>query len=116
MTRLILHYSAGLIESTLATFDIEDSHTKLRKAIKASIFATFQSEQMKDQKGKDARSAFRLSKDWVRTKIFLDHDLLDILIKVCECHYGSHFAMTPSSLEGLFHKTEWLPVSNFYNL
>lgn len=113
LTRLVLRYGFSLIETALTSFGEKDTQVHLRRSLAASIKAVYQQDELPENA---MRKEKRFSNAWITSKIFLDHSLLDSLIKVTECRFGSHFAVSLGSLERLFNKTETLPVSSFYCL
>lgn len=110
LTRLVLRYALGSIETALISFGENDTQTHLRRSVAASIKTVYQQDELPEHA---VRKEKRHSNAWICSKIFLDHNLLDILIKVTESCFGSHFAISITSLESLFNKTETLPVSPF---
>ena len=113
LTRLVLRYAFSSIKIALSSFEEDHTQTHLRRAIAASIKEVFQQDELPKT---IARKERRPAQAWICSKIFLDHSLLDILIKVTENCFGRHFSITVTSLEGLFNKAETLPVSLFYYL
>lgn len=109
LTRTVLRYGVDLIENVLENFQGEDTHACLQEGLKTCILFIFQIEQLEEVEKLEARSA----RGWIRTKIFLDHDLLYTFLKVTECHFGSHFGMTQAANERVFSHIEWTPVSTF---
>lgn len=127
LTRLVLHYASALIRDTQSSFQDKGTQDNMRSTLTASINSIYQKEQMIEKKGDakkgdakkgngkkgDAsRKEKRPPKRWIGSKIFLDHNLIEMFLKVIDCHYGCHFAITISSLEGIFNKAELLPVSS----
>lgn len=111
MCQSVLRYSLGLIQGALPHFHNPDCHHAIALTMKRHIFSTFQvSLTTGDSKER------RHPKNWTICKIFLDHHLLESLIQLNDNSFGSNFAITVGSLENLFHKVEWLPVSSLFNL
>lgn len=110
LTRLVLHFAWSLIRDNLSDFGNEASQAHLRKALKGSILSAYQVDLMKVAA---VRTEKRLPLGWVGSKIFLDHHLVQIFIKVLKCRLGTQFTVTRNAMEELFHKTENLPVSSF---
>jgi hypothetical protein len=111
MTRLVLRYAFATIKSALPSFGEEENQAHLRRSIAGSIKTVYQQDELPETS--ITRKDKRCSNAWISSKIFLDHSLLEILIKVTESCFGSHFVITLGSLERLFNKTETLPVSSF---
>ena len=109
-TRMVLRYASSLISDTFRVSRSEDGHSDLQKSLKATILDAFQVSLTADSSSTGTKNP-RFTTGWIRSKIFLNHALLNSAIDLNETHFGSHFAITVSSLEKLFHKTEWLPVS-----
>jgi hypothetical protein len=110
LTRAVLRYAISSIRAALSSFADRGTQNYLGNSIAASINEVYQKENARP---KAERPQKRHPTAWISSKIFLDHSLLEILIKVSEARFGSHFTITQGSLEQLFNKTEFLPVSPF---
>ena len=112
-TRLILRYALTLILETCQSSSEDFDHVSLQKTLKATILDAFQVSQTPQAKAKTkvGTKDSRFTDRWIASKVFLNHSLLDSLVDLNETHFGPHFTLTVTTLESLFHKTEWLPVS-----
>lgn len=113
LTRLVMHFAAGLLDDMRKHFEDQDRHTHMRRVLKTSILTAYQLDLA--SKGNYTRNERRIPEGWVVCKIFLDHDFMDIFIKVLKSHMGSNFAVTYAAIEQIFNKTESLPVSHFFS-
>jgi hypothetical protein len=117
LSRAVLNFACAVIKDALPLFHELSSHHHLGLAIKSYIYNTFQVSQTTQAQSSSLSSLGErnpnIVKLWRASKIFLDHDLLQALTDLNACYYGPHFYIHSASLEKVFNKTEWLPVSSF---
>ncbi|KAH8976743.1 hypothetical protein EDB86DRAFT_3110825 [Lactarius hatsudake] len=107
----VMRTSWAAISGALSQFHDLDFHHDLGRKMKAELHVIFQISQTPkaQSSNKTGASDRRFVAGWAACKIFLDHTLLEALIKLNDNSFGQNFFITVASLECLFHKVEWLP-------
>ncbi|KAH9023023.1 hypothetical protein EDB83DRAFT_2527341 [Lactarius deliciosus] len=107
----VMRTSWAAISDALSQFHDLDFHHDLGRKMKAELHVIYQISQTPkaQSSNKTGASDRRFVAGWAACKIFLDHTLLEALIELNDNSFGQNFFITVASLEGLFHKVEWLP-------
>ncbi|KAH9012917.1 hypothetical protein EDB85DRAFT_2158623 [Lactarius pseudohatsudake] len=111
LCQCVMRTSWAEISGALSQFHNLDFHNLLGRTIRAELYFIFQVSQTPKAQlsNKGGTSDRRLVNTWAACKMFLDHTLLEALIELNDNSFGPNFSITVASLEGLFHKVEWLP-------